>query len=103
MPPPSRPAVAPVLLPELGSGPAAGEPRSLDAVADVPLTVSAVVGRTRMPLAAVSRLAVGDVVALDRSTDATVEIFVNGVLAARGDVIILDETVATRVSEIVTP
>jgi flagellar motor switch/type III secretory pathway protein FliN len=53
-----------------------------------------------MTLSAVRGLREGDILPLDRSPDATVDIFVNGTHIARGDVIVLDDSIATRVSEL---
>ena len=76
-----------------------GEPRSLETLADVPAVVTVVAGRTRMTLSEVRSISAGDILALDRSPDATVDIYVNGTHIGRGDVIVLDDSIATRVSE----
>ena len=42
----------------------------------------------------------GDLVRLDRAPDATVDLFVNGVHAAEGDVIVIDDQVAARIGHL---
>jgi flagellar motor switch protein FliN/FliY len=56
----------------------------LEAVFDVPVRISVVLGRTRMPVADLLRMDVGTVVELDRQVGEAVEIFVNDRLVARG-------------------
>lgn len=69
-------------------------------LAEVPALVTVVAGRAEMTLRRLEQLSPGDIIELDRSPDATVDIFVNGTHVARGDVIVMDDSIATRVSEI---
>jgi len=96
----NRQTVAPIVLPELVPGPAGADPKPVEILGDVPADVTVIAGRTQMTLAAVRDLREGDILPLDRSPDATVDIYVNGTHIARGDVIVLDDSIATRVSEL---
>lgn len=71
------------------AGPA---PRELEAVYDVPVQVSAVLGRATMQVAQLLKLGRGAVVELDRKLGEAVEIYVNNRLVARGEVVMVDET-----------
>ncbi|MGI4950912.1 MAG: flagellar motor switch protein FliN [Janthinobacterium lividum] len=67
-------------------------PRSLDAVYDVPVTVSAVLGNATMQVSQLLKLGRGAVVELDRKLGEAIDIYVNNRLVARGEVVMVDET-----------
>ncbi len=98
-------AVAPgaMDLPDLGeaeSPSAAGGP-GLDMLGDVELDVTVELGRTEMLVEDVLRLAEGSVVELDKLAGDPVDVYVNGRLVARGEVLVLNENFCIRISEIV--
>ncbi len=64
------------------------------------MTVSVVLGNASMTISEFEGLAPGDLVRLDRAPDATVDLFINGVHAAEGDVIVIDEQVAARIGHL---
>jgi flagellar motor switch protein FliN/FliY len=66
--------------------------RDLDAVYDIPVTVSAVLGRTTMQVNQLLKLARGAVIELDRKLGEAIDIYVNNRLVARGEVVMIDET-----------
>jgi flagellar motor switch protein FliN/FliY len=70
---------------------AAGGPRDLDAVYDIPVQVSAVLGRATMQVSQLLKLGRGAVVELDRKLGEAVEIYVNNRLVARGEVVMVDD------------
>ena len=88
------------MLPDLGPGTSPTEPKSLRSIASVPMTVSVVLGNASMTIAEFQDLQPGDLVRLDRAPDATVDLFVNGVHAAEGDVIVIDDQVAARIGHL---
>lgn len=96
----SHSVVSPIVVPELTSNAAGTANRPIDVLGDVPAQVTVVAGRAEMTLRQMRDLDVGDIVTLDRSPDATVDIYVNGRHIARGDIIVLEEHIATRVSEL---
>jgi flagellar motor switch protein FliN/FliY len=76
------------------TGPAEpGRPaRDLEAVYDIPVTVSAVLGKTTMQVNQLLKLGRGAVVELDRKLGEAIDIYVNNRLVARGEVVMVDET-----------
>lgn len=60
-------------------------------IMDLPVTMKVVLGSATMPVAALSKLARGSVVKLDKKVGDPVDIVVNGRLVARGEVVVLDE------------
>lgn len=73
----------------------------LEAVHDVPVRVQAVLGRSRMPIGELLRLQTGMVIELDRKVGEPVDIFVNDRLIARGEVVLIDESLGVTLTEIV--
>ncbi len=73
----------------------------LEAVFDVPVRISVVLGRTRIPVASLLRMDVGTVVELDRQVGEAVEIFVNGRLVARGEIVLVENRLGVTMTEIV--
>jgi flagellar motor switch protein FliN/FliY len=76
---------------------------NFDLVRDVELTVKIELGRTRMRLDDVLRLGQGAIVELDRLAGDPVDVFVNDRLVARGEVVVLNEKFAVRLTEVVSP
>ncbi|MCK8783040.1 flagellar motor switch protein FliN [Roseomonas sp. NAR14] len=73
-------------------GPPTGQPASdLGAVYDIPVQVSAVLGRTTMQVSQLLKLGRGAVVELDRKLGEAVDIYVNNRLVARGEVVMVDD------------
>ena len=65
--------------------------RNLDAVYDIPVTVSAVLGNATMQVSQLLKLGRGAVVELDRKLGEAIDIYVNNRLVARGEVVMVDE------------
>lgn len=86
---------------ELGAQPAAGAPAPVGILSDVQLGVSVELGRARMSVREILRLTLGSVIELDRPAGAPVDLFVNGTLIARGEVVVIDEEFGVRVSEVI--
>lgn len=76
-------------------------PERLRAVYDVPLQLSAVLGRTTMPVSQLLRLGRGAVVELDRKVGEPIEIYVNNRLVARGEILVVEDRLAITMTEIV--
>ena len=74
---------------------------SIDLLRDVELNVKIELGRSRMLVEDVLRLAEGSVVELDKLAGDPVDVFVNDRLVARGEVLVLNENFCVRVNEIV--
>lgn len=77
-----------------------GEPtRDVRSISAAELTVRIVAGRATMTMAEVQALAPGSIVPLDTTPDSPVSVMVNDVKAARADIIVVDDKLAARVSE----
>lgn len=101
MPDDLHPDVSPVEFSELGGGAAtATAPRDLDLLGDVEMTVTVQLGSVSMPVHELLSLQEGSVVELDRAAGAAVDVLVNGRLLARGDVVVIDEELGVRITEI---
>ena len=64
----------------------------LEAVFDVPVRVSAVLGRARMEINDLLKIGPGTVLELDRKVGEAIDIYVNNRLVARGEVVMVDDT-----------
>ena len=78
------------------------EPGSMRVLYDVELSLTAEIGRTRMPLRDVLGLTPGTVLELDRAAGSPADVMINGRLVARGDIVVVDEDYAVRITEIVS-
>jgi flagellar motor switch protein FliN/FliY len=101
-PQPTPPGVSPFKLVDFGGAPASTESATLDLLRDVELDLKIELGRTHMYLEDVLRLSKGAVVPLDRLAGDPVDIYVNGRLIARGEVLILNDNFCVRVAELMT-
>jgi len=72
----------------------------LEAVFDVPVKVSAVLGRSRMDVADLLKLKTGAVVELDRKVGEAIDIYVNDRLVARGEVVLVEDRLGVTMTEI---
>ncbi len=76
--------------------------RDLEAVYDIPVTVSAVLGKATMQVAQLLKLGRGAVVELDRKLGEAIDIYVNNRLVARGEVVMVeDNRLGVTMTEIV--
>lgn len=76
---------------------------SIDFLMDVPLKVSAELGRSEMQIKEILQLGPGSVIELDRLAGEPVNLLVNGKLIARGEVVVIDENFGIRITEIISP
>jgi len=90
----------PVDLPAFSGGTGTGAPASIDLLSDVSLQVKIELGRTRMLVEDVLRLADGAVVELDKLAGDPVDIYVNERHVARGEVLVLNDNFCVRINEI---
>jgi flagellar motor switch protein FliN/FliY len=78
-----------------------GASAALDRLLDVTVSVTAELGRATLAVGEVLKLGVGSVVRLDRGLSEPVDLFVQGVRLARGEVVVVDDCFAVRIKEIV--
>jgi flagellar motor switch protein FliN len=95
----SRTPSAPPTAPEDSMSPKMAS--DLEAVLDVPVHVSAVLGRTRMDIGDLLKLGPGTVLELDRKVGESIDIFVNNRLVARGEVVLVEERLGITMTEII--
>jgi flagellar motor switch protein FliN len=86
----------------LPAGGASGEHSGMEMLLDVKLDLSVELGRTVIPVRGVLQLGPGAVVELEKPAGEPVEIYVNGKLIAKGEVVVVDENFGVRVTEIVS-
>jgi len=75
----------------------------LEAVFDVPVRISVVLGRTKMPVSQLLRMDTGTVIELDRQVGEAVEIFINDRLVARGEIVLVESRLGVTMTEIIKP
>ena len=80
-----------------------GAARPLDFILDIPLEISVELGRARMVINDLLQLGQGSVIELSKLAGEPLEIYVNGKLVARGEVVVVNEKFGVRVTDIVSP
>ncbi len=73
----------------------------LEAVFDVPVQVSAVLGRSKMDVSDLLKLGPGTVLELDRRVGEAIDIYVNNRLVARGEVVLVEDKLGVTMTEII--
>ena len=91
----------PLDLPDLQRAMGDAQASSIDLLRDVDLNVKIELGRSRMLVEDVLKLAEGSIVELDKLAGDPVDVFVNDRLVARGEVLVLNDSFCVRVNEIV--
>ena len=102
---------SPLQLGELGPGAPAPDIPAMDGdektavdlapVFDVPVNISAVLGRASLSVAQLLKLGPGTVLELDRKVGEAIDIYVNNRLVARGEVVVVDERLGVTMTEII--
>lgn len=73
----------------------------LEAVYDIPVQVSAVLGKATMRVSQLHKLGRGAVVELDRKVGEAIDIYVNNRLVARGEVVVVEDRLGVTMTEII--
>lgn len=73
----------------------------LEAVYDIPVRVSAILGKTSMKVSQLMKLNKGAIIELDRKVGEAIDIYVNNNLVARGEVVVVDDKLGITMTEIV--
>ena len=73
----------------------------LEAVYDIPVKVSAILGKTKMKVSQLLKLNKGAIIELDRKVGEAIDIYVNNNLVARGEVVVADDKLRITMTEIV--
>jgi flagellar motor switch protein FliN/FliY len=77
--------------------------RELDFILDIPLDVSAELGRTRLLINELLQLGQGSVVELNKLAGEPLEVYVNGKMVARGEAVVINEKFGIRLTDIISP
>jgi flagellar motor switch protein FliN/FliY len=102
-PPSTGDTPAPLPLPAFSQSLSPAQSQAIDLLSDVNLNVKIELGRTRMLVEDVLRLAEGAVVELDKLAGDPVDVFVNDRHVARGEVLVLNDNFCVRINEILSP
>lgn len=94
--------VAPASYPDLRDGHRSGALRDLSVLADVAMEVTVELGRAELRVRELLSLVEGSIVELDRPADSEVAVYVNGTLVARGEVVVVDDELGVRITEVVS-
>ena len=73
----------------------------LEAVFDVPVQVSAILGRARMEVGDLLKIGPGTVLELDRKVGEAIDIYVNNRLVARGEVVLVEDKLGVTMTEVI--
>lgn len=96
------PGLKPFDLKNLAGSPPSTEKATLELLRDVELDLRIELGRTHMYLEDVLKLRRGSVVSLDKLAGDPVDVYVNGRLVARGEVLVLNNNFSVRVAELIS-
>jgi flagellar motor switch protein FliN/FliY len=88
------------LGPNAGGG--AGQEMNLNLILDVAVTLALEVGRAKMSVRDLLQLAPGAIVELDRLAGEPLDVLVNGVRIARGEVVVVDDKFGIRLTDVVS-
>lgn len=100
---PPGPQAAPVQFEQLSQDlTQAKAPANLDLIMDIGLEIRVELGRTNMKIRDVLNLGSGSVVELDKLAGEPVDLLVNDVIFAKGEVVVIDENFGVRITEILT-
>ena len=96
------PSSQPAKLEELSPTQKTGVYPELEFILDIPLEISAEIGRTKMFIRDLLKLNQGSVIELEKFAGEPVEIYVNGKLMAKGEVVVVNDKFGVRITEIIS-
>jgi flagellar motor switch protein FliN/FliY len=103
-PPPSPAPAQPHVFEQFGVGARQGAAHNdLDMIMDIPVQLTVELGRAKMPIKNLLQLAQGSVVELSGLAGEPLDVLINGFLIAQGEVVVVDEKLGIRVTDIITP
>jgi flagellar motor switch protein FliN/FliY len=95
--------VQPAPLEDLKPGAVRNEaPANLEAILDIPVTLSVQIGATKISIRNLLQLNQGSVVELDRLAGEPLDVLVNGTLVAHGEVVVVNEKFGIRLTDVVS-
>lgn len=81
----------------------AGPVMDIEAIGDIPVTLSTELGRTSITIGNLLKLNQGSVISLDRLAGEPIDVLVNGCLIAHGEVVVLEEKFGIRLTDVLSP
>ncbi|HOV91248.1 MAG TPA: flagellar motor switch protein FliN [Syntrophorhabdaceae bacterium] len=76
---------------------------NFDSLLDIPVEISVEIGRTRLVIGELLSLSKGSTIELDKVAGESVDIYVNDRLLGKGDMVVVNERLGVRITEIITP
>lgn len=80
-----------------------GDNVTLEAVYDIPVQISVILGSTSMQVSQLLKLGRGAVVELNRKVGEPIDIYVNNRLIAKGEVVVVEDRIGVTMTEIIKP
>ncbi len=80
-----------------------GEMRDLDVILDIPVQMTVELGRTKIAIRSLLQLAQGSVVELDGLAGEPLDVLVNGMLIAKGEVVVVNDKFGIRLTDVIAP
>ena len=74
---------------------------TLEALYDVPVQISVVLGKATMPLSQLLKLGRGAVVELERAVGEPIDVYVNNKMVAKGEIVIVDNKIGVTLTEVI--
>jgi len=102
-PAPAAPAAAQVFQPLQEPAPPAAVPMEIERIMDIPVQLTAELGRTRITIKNLLQLSQGSVVELDGLAGQPLDVMINGYLIAQGEVVVVNDKYGIRLTDIVLP
>ncbi len=101
---PPRPSIPsqPVQLQELKQPTEESIHPELDFILDIPLEIAVEIGRTKMLIKDLLKLNQGSIIELEKFAGEPIEIYVNGKLMAKGEVVVVNDRFGVRITEIIS-
>jgi flagellar motor switch protein FliN/FliY len=101
--PKEQPTPQPHVFEQFGGNPGASGHNDLDMILDIPVQLTVELGRTKMPIKNLLQLAQGSVVELSGLAGEPLDVLVNGFLIAQGEVVVVNDKLGIRLTDIITP
>ncbi len=95
--------IQPVEFGQLQAHDAGGKPQNIQLLLDVKLPVAVELGRNRLPVREILEFGPGSIVELDRAASEPVDLLVNGVLVAHGEVVVIEDHFGVRLTSLISP
>lgn len=95
-------SVAPATFETLHGAGTQGRGADLDSILDIPITLSVEIGKSRLSIRNLLQLNQGSVVELDRMAGEPLDVLINGMLVAHGEVVVVNEKLGIRLTDVVS-